>query len=108
MEKYRERVPAVEAFRWDGGKELWPGSGTPKRIRGLMRSSCNDLIIELVSGFRLVACVGDWIVIDGDGAKIVSDRVFTATYEPAEEDEVNGGHVALDMRNMRREDGDRL
>ena len=89
MAKYRRRVPAVEAFRWDNGKELWPARVAPKWIRRLMRSGYNDLIIELVSGFRLVARVGDWIVIDGEDVRIVQDREFAETYERVEEDETD-------------------
>lgn len=90
MAKYRRRVPAVEAFRWDGGKELWPTNAAPRWVTCLMRGTADELVIDRNSGYRLHVRVGDWIVIDGEDVRIVQDREFAETYEPAKEDDTDG------------------
>lgn len=87
MAKFRKRAPEVEAFRWDGGKELWPISKPiPPWITSLMRGAANELVIDRAHGYRRIAQIGDWVVVSDDDATVMTQNRFAATYEPVEKE----------------------
>ena len=88
MAKYRKRTPEVEAFRWDGGKELWPmANGFPGWIRKVWRDEKNRMVIERFFDSPLIVEAGEWVVFDEEGdSAMFSDDEFAATYESVEDD----------------------